>query len=210
MEESHAASLRSARGTLRKQRVLLSTAALVVISAGTVACTAGAPRQPRAAEFEEKVAGCYELQAGTWETHPAVLRILDPAIVPRTFILSTERATGWTHLDSDTLPLFVARANPNHFFTVWSRTRPGSDSIFVRTPLPHFGAMLYLAPARDDLAGTIRVFTDMIPADGVAAGTAPITARRVDCEVTGAWQRGQSVLRLSHAADTRRRRVRHQ
>ena len=162
--------------------------ALLVCLALFAACTACASSdtQPSDVPFSERVAGCYQLQPGQWRDDPALARFVPPRQIPTRLHLDTSRLEGWEPLQSDSLPLYAVRTDPDpgesgSLFTYWSRTGIGSDTIHIGHPLSMQGASLRLWLRGRDLVGEVSTFTDAIPPDGVAEATAPIVARKVNC-----------------------------
>ena len=180
--------------------------ALLVCLALFAACTACASSdtQPSDVPFSERVAGWYQLQPGQLRDDPALARFVPPRQIPTRLHLDTARLQGWEPLQSDSLPLYAVRTDPDpkegrSVFTYWSQTGIGSDTIHIGHPLPLGGASLRLWLRGRDLAGEITAFTDAIPPDGVAETTAPVIARKVDCAARSSrpnnrlrWMRGRA------------------
>lgn len=136
--------------------------------------------------WPERVAGCYHLAPGAWQSDPVLARFFPPQQIPTYFRLDAARLQGWEPLQSDSLPLYAVQTNSadqerGPVFVYWSRTGFNSDTIHVGYPLPVGGASLRLWPRGRNLMGYVTTFTDAIPPDGVNQATAPIVARKVDC-----------------------------
>jgi hypothetical protein len=132
------------------------------------------------------IEGCYALRPGPWEQDPILTRTISASWIPRTLRLTRERLTGWDMLQSDSFPMFVVRTGPDSvastgMFSYWVALRGARDSVFIGAPLPMAGASLKVAPAPNGLAGTITVFTDAIPPDGIAEVTLPAALDRIAC-----------------------------
>ncbi len=136
--------------------------------------------------FEERIAGCYALEPGPWQTDSILAIPSAPFFAPTRFRLEVTRLPGWDLPTSDTLPLYVARSYPearqdSTMFTSWRRMRVGSDTIRISDPLPLAGVGLLVAPDGRDLAGQIYTFTDVVSEGGLGYAHAPIRARRILC-----------------------------
>lgn len=136
--------------------------------------------------LEERIAGCYALQPGPWQTDSVLAIPGTPLQAPTRFRLEATRLVGWDALQSETLPLFTVRPYPEagqdpRMFTYWQRTRVGSDTIHVSYPLPLGGVGLRLRPEGRNLAGQIYTFTDALEEGKPSSAEAPIRAHRVPC-----------------------------
>jgi hypothetical protein len=88
-------------------------------------------------------------------------------------------------LQNESLPLLAVetrREVPARFspFSFWRRLHPGSDSIYVGTPLPTGGVAMNLVRLGSNLGGKIFSFTDS-PGTSDLLASFPITLRRIDC-----------------------------
>lgn len=136
--------------------------------------------------FEERIAGCYALKPGPWQTDSVLAIPFTPLQAPSRFRLETTRLAGWDPLQSDTLPLYAVQTYPeakqdSRMFTYWQRRRVGSDTIRISYPLPLAGVGLLLTPDGRDLVGRIYTFTDALEEGKPSDAEALIRARRVRC-----------------------------
>lgn len=162
---------------------------MVIVSSSLfaqAACIRPVPAPHAALPFEERIAGCYALQPGPWQTDSVLVIPASPRRAPTRFQLEATRLAGWDPLQSDTLPLYAARTYPEpgqepRMFTYWQRTRVGSDTIHISYPLPLADVALMLTPEGQDLVGQIYTFTDALEEGKPSSAEAPIRARRVRC-----------------------------
>jgi hypothetical protein len=162
-------------------RMFLARGFLAVIAvAGSAACAS----RGIAGGDPSAIVGCYAIQPGAWERDEGFRRYVDPLFVPRFVQLLGERVPRWEPRPNDTIPLMVARPEPQHFFTTWRRIRTSSDTIRIGTYLPLAGVDLWVRPEGDRLRGIIRAFTDAIPPDGITEARVPVELVRVSCPHT--------------------------
>jgi hypothetical protein len=128
-----------------------------------------------------RVAGCYELVDGTWQTDSALAKIEQP--IPRspvrfelTNIPDPDETTDSAY---DLKTYFETRASA--LFTTWNRVSDTEPTILVSRPLPMAGFALRLTLRGTDLVGSIIAFTDSVPPDGKNVAEHAVTARRIAC-----------------------------
>lgn len=163
-----------------------STAILGGALFGLASCIRPVPAPRPATSLEERIAGCYSLQPGPWQTDSLLAIPFTPLRAPTRFRLEVARLAGWDPLQSDALPLYEVRTYPeagqaSSMFTYWQRRGVGSDTIRISYPLPFAGVGLLLTPAGRDLVGRIYTFTDALREDQPSYAEAPIRARRILC-----------------------------
>lgn len=127
-----------------------------------------------------RVAGCYELVDGAWQTDSALAKI---NAIPRgavRFELTNIPDPNWTRLSADALKTYFETRAPA-LFTTWVRTSDTEPSILVSRPLPMAGFALSLTLRGTDLVGSITAFTDFIPPGGKSEAVHAVTARRIRC-----------------------------
>jgi hypothetical protein len=128
-----------------------------------------------------RVAGCYELVDGAWQTDSALAKIEQP--IPRSpvkFELTNIPGPEETRQSAYELTTYF-ETSASALFTSWSRISDTEPRILVSRPLPMAGFALRLTLRGTDLVGAIIAFTDAIPADGKSVAEHEVTARRIPC-----------------------------
>ena len=135
----------------------------------------------------DRVAGCYELLSGGWQSDSELAKIATLPRDPVRFELTKNRARGWDELSaSEHVVYFEVRMDSiaqwgRGLFTAWKRLSDAESTIIVSRPLPMAGFALSLTLRKTDLVGTITAFTDAVPPDGKFEATRAVTAHRVPC-----------------------------
>jgi hypothetical protein len=172
--------------------IIMKTIVLaLMIGAGTsvsLAAQGAVSPTPNELSLARRIAGCYELESGAWQTDSAMAKIVDLHSVPIRFELIASTGRGWAKLSAyERITYFAARTDSasaatwGDLFTTWTSAGGGSPRVFISRPLSMAGIALDVAPHGDDLAGSIIASTDAIPPDGKSRATHTITARRVVC-----------------------------
>ena len=127
-----------------------------------------------------RVAGCYELVGGPWQSDSAMEKIERLPPGPIRFELSNIPNPNWAMLSAyDLRTYFETRSSA--LFTSWNRASDTEPKILVSSPLPMAGFALQVTLRGTDLVGSITAFTDAIPADGKNMADHAVTARRISC-----------------------------
>jgi hypothetical protein len=132
---------------------------LTVVSLSTCGRPAVVPAPVR---IEQRVAGCYALQAGVWQINPE-FGVHSVAELPPQIQLSSVRAAWSSSSQVDSLPFFIARSLPSqgraaYLFSYWQRSSTNSDTIRVSGDSPPFSIVdLRLRHQDADLSGEIHI-----------------------------------------------------
>jgi hypothetical protein len=136
----------------------------------------------------DRVAGCYVLRSGSWESDSLLNLIYSVSRIPRRIRLESTLARGWDPMQSDSLPFYgvfidspAGQAENSSPFRAWWQRRVGSDSLIVGVPLGFGGASLIVTPSSASLSGVIRTSTDVVSDERPSSAESPIVLNRVEC-----------------------------
>lgn len=157
--------------------------------AGLVLPAACRTRQagPAPVPFEQRVAGCYTLEAGPWQHDSRFASQPVPLRLPQRLQLFPTPVTRRYWVEGDSLSFYSARSHvaPGegaYLFGYWRRNRADSDTLRVSGDARSFSIVdLRLRPEGADLSGVVRLSLGFPGAADPRIATASIAARRVPC-----------------------------
>ncbi len=127
-----------------------------------------------------RVAGCYELVDGAWQTDSALAKIEPIPRGPVRFELTNVPDPNETRTSAYELTTYF-ETRPLGRFTTWVRDSDTEPKILVSEPSPMAGFALRVTLRGTDLVGSIIAFTDAVPPDGKNVAAHAVTARRIPC-----------------------------
>ena len=159
----------------------------VAIAIGAMLTVAGPGHAQKptthATHFAQRVAGCYEIRPGSWQTDS---ELPDLKTWPTRFRLTATRLAGWEQWQSDTLPLYRVTEFPvgiqvRDSVRFWQRVSVASDSVLVTVPMVLSGLGFVFRVGGTSSGGYAFAETDMIRPDRPSRIERPIVVRRVAC-----------------------------
>lgn len=153
---------------------------MLVAVTGRASAQAGHPVPDTA--FANRIAGCYELVPGPWQS-ASLLNSARPVPQARvTFELRPEHVPG----ERPDGPLHVVKSDsiaryPHGLFSIWTRIKPEEELIRIGQPYMFANFSLRVTPDGTNLVGVIVGYPEP-KGDVVSSVRAPVVARRVLCE----------------------------
>lgn len=127
-----------------------------------------------------RVAGCYELVDGGWQTDSALAEIQPIPPSPIRFELTNIPDPNETRTSAYDLATYF-ETRPLGLFTTWVRVSDAEPKILVSRPSPMAGFALSVTLRGTDLIGSIIAFIDAVPPGGKNMAAHTVTARRIPC-----------------------------
>jgi hypothetical protein len=168
---------------LHRLAIVFACVSVPVHATAQQTAVAGAQSLPPVPDtaFANRIAGCYVLVAGEWQTGH-LLDHVRPAPQGRiafellTGLDTSRHADGLLHqVRSDSIAGY-----PHGLFSTWTRISGAPDRIRIGQPFPFADFSLRVTPQGEGLVGEFVAFAPG-SADIVSTAVAPATAKRVEC-----------------------------